>query len=170
VATGHRERVATLETQVKSGITGNGQPSRLAVVEKSVEQLNRFKDLVARGGSHDLGYRTLRAAWGQPMKDFLKQCGVWFRSMVSEPDGTGSSSQALMLCLAGLVSGILGKLFDLLTRITDPVALGVARSGPCNRGSLVAVFLAPYGVNKSGATVSEILASVMRSVQGKDRQ
>lgn len=37
------ERVATLETQVKSGITGNGQPSRLAVVEKSVEQLNRFK-------------------------------------------------------------------------------------------------------------------------------
>lgn len=37
------ERTATLESQVKSGITGNGQPSRLAVVEKSVEQLNRFK-------------------------------------------------------------------------------------------------------------------------------
>lgn len=33
------ERVATLETQVKTGITGNGQPSRLAVVEKSVQSL-----------------------------------------------------------------------------------------------------------------------------------
>lgn len=37
------ERLSALETSVKSGITGNGQPSRLAVVEKSVEQLNRFK-------------------------------------------------------------------------------------------------------------------------------
>lgn len=33
------ERVAALEIQVKSGITGNGQPSRLAVVEKSVQSL-----------------------------------------------------------------------------------------------------------------------------------
>jgi hypothetical protein len=44
------ERVSALETSVKSGITGNGQPSRLAVVEnnqaaaqKSLEQLHRFK-------------------------------------------------------------------------------------------------------------------------------
>jgi hypothetical protein len=36
-------RLASLETQVKSGITGGGQPSRLAVVEASVEDLNRFR-------------------------------------------------------------------------------------------------------------------------------
>lgn len=33
------ERLATLETHVKSGITGNGQPSRLASVEKKLEGL-----------------------------------------------------------------------------------------------------------------------------------
>jgi hypothetical protein len=34
------ERVAQLESQVKSGITGNGQPSRLQVVEDTVEDLS----------------------------------------------------------------------------------------------------------------------------------
>ena len=35
------ERVATLEAQVKSGVTGNGQPSRLTVVETRVAVLER---------------------------------------------------------------------------------------------------------------------------------
>lgn len=33
------ERIAQLEIQVKSGITGNGQPSRLAAVEQRVRSL-----------------------------------------------------------------------------------------------------------------------------------
>jgi hypothetical protein len=37
------ERVSVLETQVRSGIVGNGQPSRLAVVERTVESLSRFR-------------------------------------------------------------------------------------------------------------------------------
>ena len=37
------ERVAQLETSVKSGVTGNGQPSRLSVVEQELEQLTRFR-------------------------------------------------------------------------------------------------------------------------------
>jgi hypothetical protein len=37
------ERVAQLETQVKAGVTGNGQPSRLQVAERSIDQLNRFR-------------------------------------------------------------------------------------------------------------------------------
>jgi hypothetical protein len=37
------ERIGPLETQVKSGITGNGQPSRLAVLEAEVSKLNQFK-------------------------------------------------------------------------------------------------------------------------------
>jgi hypothetical protein len=37
------ERIAQLEAQVKAGVTGNGQPSRLQVVEHNVEQLNRFR-------------------------------------------------------------------------------------------------------------------------------
>jgi hypothetical protein len=38
------ERVAQLETQVKAGVTGNGQPSRLQVAERNIDQLNRFRD------------------------------------------------------------------------------------------------------------------------------
>lgn len=37
------ERIAQLEIQVKSGITGNGQPSRLQLAERSIDQLNRFR-------------------------------------------------------------------------------------------------------------------------------
>jgi len=37
------ERVAQLETQVKAGVTGNGQPSRLQVAERNIDQLNRFR-------------------------------------------------------------------------------------------------------------------------------
>ena len=33
------ERLAKLESEVKSGVSGNGQPSRLAIVEKDVEEL-----------------------------------------------------------------------------------------------------------------------------------
>lgn len=37
------QRTATLEAQVKSGVTGNGQPSRLAVVEEKVNELTNSK-------------------------------------------------------------------------------------------------------------------------------
>jgi hypothetical protein len=37
------ERIAQLETQVRSGVTGNGQPSRLQVAERNIDQLNRFR-------------------------------------------------------------------------------------------------------------------------------
>ena len=37
------ERIAQLETQVKAGVTGNGQPSRLQVAERNIAQLNRFR-------------------------------------------------------------------------------------------------------------------------------
>ncbi len=37
------ERVASLEIQVKHGISGNGQPSRLQVVEDRVESLSVWR-------------------------------------------------------------------------------------------------------------------------------
>lgn len=35
------ERIATIETQIRPAILGNGQPSRLAVVESHVDELRR---------------------------------------------------------------------------------------------------------------------------------
>jgi hypothetical protein len=55
-----------------------------------------------------------------------------------------------MLCLAVLVGAILWRLFDHLMKITDPVMLG----------SLVAVFLAPYGVNRAGSREADIVTSI----------
>lgn len=37
------ERVSSLESQVRYGVTGNGQPSRLQVVEERVESLSRWR-------------------------------------------------------------------------------------------------------------------------------
>ena len=36
-------RLGVLETQVKTGITGNGQPSRMAVIEKRQRSLERTR-------------------------------------------------------------------------------------------------------------------------------
>lgn len=35
------ERVSSLETQMKTGVTGNGQPSRLQSAESAIEELQR---------------------------------------------------------------------------------------------------------------------------------
>lgn len=103
------------------------------------------------------------------MKEFLRQCGVWARSVVSEPDGTGSSSRVLMLSLAGLVAAILWKLVDHLTKIKDPVALGIWLGAmPMITGALTALFLSPYGVNKAGSSVADIVSSVMGRVAKRD--
>ena len=37
------ERIRQLETQVKAGVTGNGQPSSLQVAERNTDQLNRCR-------------------------------------------------------------------------------------------------------------------------------
>jgi hypothetical protein len=56
------ERVAQLETQVRAGVTGNGQPSRLGVVEQRVTSLERFRWYL--GGIAAMGWRhsSVRAA------------------------------------------------------------------------------------------------------------
>ena len=91
------------------------------------------------------------------------------RIVLSEPDGTGSSSRVLMLALDGLVAAILWKLVDHLTKITDAVTLGVWLGAmPALTGALVAVFLPPYGVNKAGASVADIVSSVMGLMKGKN--
>jgi hypothetical protein len=52
------ERVSSLEIQVKSGITGNGQPSRLQVLEDRLDGLSRWRWWVvgaAAGGGGVIG-------------------------------------------------------------------------------------------------------------------
>jgi hypothetical protein len=43
------ERIATLEIHVKTGITGNGTPSRLSLVERTVESLQRWRWMILGG-------------------------------------------------------------------------------------------------------------------------
>jgi hypothetical protein len=61
------ERITRLETQVKAGVTGNGQPSRLAVVEQRVRSLEWVRWYV--GGAVIAIWTTLTAVlrclpWG----------------------------------------------------------------------------------------------------------
>jgi hypothetical protein len=44
-------RIATLESDVKAGIKGNGQPSRMSIVEEKVSRLERFKWQVTSAGA-----------------------------------------------------------------------------------------------------------------------
>jgi len=45
------ERITSLEIHVKTGITGNGTPSRLSVVERTVESLQRWRWMILGGAS-----------------------------------------------------------------------------------------------------------------------
>ena len=45
--TDHTARIASLETQVKSGVTGNGSPSRLSVAESKIDKLIAFRYWIA---------------------------------------------------------------------------------------------------------------------------
>jgi hypothetical protein len=39
----HTSRLSSLETQMKTGVTGNGTPSRVAVAEERIDGLLRYK-------------------------------------------------------------------------------------------------------------------------------
>jgi hypothetical protein len=57
------ERMSALETQLKYNITGNGQPSRLQLLERAVEQLQAWRWRVvgiATGASSTI---SLIVAW-----------------------------------------------------------------------------------------------------------
>ena len=45
------ERISALETEVAHGVTGNGQPSRLQLVEKRLEETNKFRFMILGGAA-----------------------------------------------------------------------------------------------------------------------
>ena len=69
------ERLATLESAVKSGITGNGTPSRLAVVERQVDSLESMKD--QHIGQSKFQARMTSAAFGLILAVIGVGGGVW---------------------------------------------------------------------------------------------
>ena len=100
------------------------------------------------------------------MKEFFKEFLLFWRSVYSEPDGSGSSSRILTFILALVASTILVIITLHLIHITD-VALLTAwlASLPLIIAALVAFFTAPYGVNKGSGSFTDIVSIL----KGKDR-
>ena len=88
------------------------------------------------------------------MGEFLKQFGVWLRSVFSEPDGTGSSARVLTFLLALVSSGILWRVFTHLTHLTEVGILSLWLTAlPMIVACLVLFLSSPYGINKGTISI-----------------
>ena len=100
------------------------------------------------------------------MKNFFTALTVFIRSVFSEPDGTGSLSRILTFLLSIVACGVLWKVIQHITQITDVQALMAwLGSLPLIVSALVLFFTAPYGVNKGTTSISDVI----NSFKNKDR-
>ena len=88
-----------------------------------------------------------------PLAIFLR----WLRGVMSEPDGTPSSTRVLLFVFSLFSLGVIGYIVYHVTHITDVVIIGIFLSNlPLLIASLMGLISLPYGINKGSATFSDI--------------
>lgn len=88
-----------------------------------------------------------------PLARFLK----WLRGVLSEPDGTPSSTRVLMYAFSIFSMWLIWRCFYHIFRLHDPTLVTIWLSNmPMLVGTLVGLIALPYGINKGSATFSDI--------------
>jgi hypothetical protein len=88
-----------------------------------------------------------------PLAIFLK----WLRGVLSEPDGTPSSTRVLMYAFSVFSMWLLWRCFFHIFRLTDPTLVTIWLSNmPMLVTTLIGLIALPYGINKGSATFSDI--------------
>lgn len=81
----------------------------------------------------------------------------WLRGVMSEPDGTPSSTRVLLFVFSLFSIGVIGYIVYHVTHITDVVIIGIFLSNlPLLIASLMGLIALPYGINKGTTTFSDI--------------
>jgi hypothetical protein len=81
------------------------------------------------------------------------------KSVLSEPDGTGSASRVLTVALAGVASAVLIVIVNHVIHVNNVAELATWLGAiPVIIGALVLFFTAPYGVNKGSGSISDIVS------------
>ena len=99
-----------------------------------------------------------------PLAIFLR----WLRGVMSEPDGTPSSTRVLLFVFSLFSLGVIGYIVYHVTHITDVVIIGIFLSNlPLLIASLMGLISLPYGINKGSATFSDIANMITAAKNGK---
>ena len=88
-----------------------------------------------------------------PIARFLK----WLRGVLSEPDGTPSSTRVLMYAFSIFSMWLIWRCFFHIFRLHDPTLVTIWLSNmPMLVTTLIGLIALPYGINKGTATFSDI--------------
>jgi hypothetical protein len=88
-----------------------------------------------------------------PLAIFLR----WLRGVLSEPDGTPSSTRVLMYMFSVFSMWLLWRCFYHIFQLHDPTLVTIWLSNmPLLITTLIGLIALPYGINKGSATFSDI--------------
>jgi hypothetical protein len=97
----------------------------------------------------------------------FKRVLSWLHALVSEPDGTPSSTRVLMFSFSLFSMHLIWRCFFHIYQLKDPMQVSVWLSNmPMLITALIGLIALPYGINKGTATFSDI-ANMMASARGK---
>jgi len=97
----------------------------------------------------------------------VKRTFAFIRGILSEPDGTPSSTRVLMYLFSGFSMWLLWRCFYHIFQIHDTTMLTIWLSNmPLLVTTLIGLISLPYGINKGSATFSDIATMVANAKQG----
>jgi len=98
---------------------------------------------------------------------FIQRILGWLHALVSEPDGTPSSTRVLMFVFSAFSMHLIWGCFRHIYTLTDPMQVSVWLANmPMLITALIGLIALPYGINKGTATFSDI-ANMMTAAKSK---
>lgn len=92
-----------------------------------------------------------------PLPRFLN----WLRGVLSEPDGSPSSTRVLLFAFSIFSMWLITKCFNHIFQLQDLTQLGIWLANmPMLITTLMGLISLPYAINKSSSTFSDIAASI----------
>lgn len=90
------------------------------------------------------------------------------KRMLSESDGSPSSSRCLMFIFAFFSMWTIQRVVEHTFKLTDPTIVALYMSNiPMLITTLMGLIALPYGINKSTTTMSDIATMIANAKQGK---
>ena len=94
----------------------------------------------------------------------------FIRGIVSDPDGTPSSTRCLMFVFSLFTLHLLWKIFDHLYQITDVSELSIWLANiPLLIASLIALIALPYTINRGAGAVTDSISSIANIMASKSK-
>lgn len=102
-----------------------------------------------------------------PIPRFLR----WLRGVLSEPDGTPSSTRVLMYAFSIFSMWVIWHCFNHIFQLTDVNQITIWLSNmPMLLTAFMGLIALPYGINKGSATFSDIATTITAAKNGNKNE